>query len=124
MYLLKSIPSVKPEPVNKETKLEKWAQVGLLLAIIVALLPFLVLAGFNHPSGDNFCYTNVFNDPDITGVIDGIIDWRRRWNGRYFALFLMGGYFVSFDMIATYRYSYWRCSPAGGWLGITYCEGS
>ncbi len=90
--------------MNKETKLEKWAQAGLLLAIIVALLPFWALAGFNHPSGDNFCYTNVFNDPDITGVIDGVIDWRRRWNGRYFALFLMGNYFVPFDMIATYRY--------------------
>ena len=88
----------------KETKAEQWAQAGLLLAIIVALLPFWGLAGFNHPSGDNFCYTNVFNDPDIDGVIEGVIDWRRRWNGRYFALFLMGSYFVPFDMIATYRY--------------------
>jgi hypothetical protein len=75
-----------------------------LLAIIVALLPFLVLASFNHPSGDNFCYTNVFNDPDIGSVLDGVIDWRRRWNGRYFALFLMGVYFTAFDMIETYRY--------------------
>jgi len=104
MRLLNSVHSIESKSVTNETKIELWAQVILLAVIIVTLLPYWLLAGFNHPSGDNFCYTNVFNDADIDGVIDGVIDWRRRWNGRYFALFLMGSYFVNFDMIATYQY--------------------
>ena len=90
--------------MTRNSPVERLGQAALLLGIIVALLPFLLLAGFNHPSGDNFCYANVFNDPDISNILDGVSDWRRRWNGRYFALFVMGVYFTAFDMIETYNY--------------------
>lgn len=90
--------------MTNNSPVKRLAQIALLLGIIVTLLPFVLLAWFNHPSGDNFCYTNVFNDPDISTILDGVLDWRRRWNGRYFALFVMGVYFTGFDMIETYNY--------------------
>ena len=89
---------------NNPAFLELLAPWTVFFAIIASLSPFFLLGMFNHPSGDNFCYTNVFNDPDIDGVLEGVMDWRRRWNSRYFSLFLIGSWFVNLDMIKTYHY--------------------
>jgi len=77
---------------------------ALLIALGLALLPFLLLAEFNHPSGDNFCYAVSFLDPDFDGLLDVVGDWYRRWNARYFSVFLIGSYFTFFDMLSTYRW--------------------
>ncbi len=74
-----------------------------VVSVFAAFSPFIFLAFFNHPSVDDFCYTNFFNDPDIDSVLKGVMEKYRLWNARYFSVTLIGVFFRSLNLIEAYK---------------------
>ena len=74
------------------------------LLVFFAFFPFILLAFFNHPSADDFCYAVSFRDPDFKYFFSVVFDWYRRWNARYFSLTLLGAFYRYFDLIEAYKF--------------------
>ena len=73
------------------------------LLVFCTLIPFIVLAFFNHPSADDFCYAISFRDPDFKYFFSVVFDWYRRWNARYFSVTLIGVFSRYLDLIEAYK---------------------
>lgn len=61
-----------------------WLNAGLLIGSM-ALLPFIILAVFCHPSADDFWLTNLVI---AKGPWQAQVDIRQNWSGRYTSMFL------------------------------------
>jgi len=61
----------------------------MLLGIFaVTIVPFIVLSFYNHPSADDFCYTNQVSRLGFWGTQS---DLYMHWSGRYVSNFLLSG---------------------------------
>jgi hypothetical protein len=74
------------------------------LLVFATFSPYIVLAFFNHPSADDFCYAISFRDPDFKYFFSVVLDWYRRWNARYFSVTLIGAFSRYLDLIETYKF--------------------
>ncbi|WP_182412563.1 DUF6056 family protein [Adhaeribacter radiodurans] len=73
---------------------------GALLVLGLALLPFLLLAAFCHPSADDFWLTNLVI---AKGPWQAQLAIRQNWSGRYTAMFLGSFNPLVYRSIALYK---------------------
>ncbi|RDC62064.1 DUF6056 family protein [Adhaeribacter pallidiroseus] len=76
-----------------------WVNIGLLL-LSLAVLPFLILAAFCHPSADDFWLTNMVV---AKGAWQAQADIRQNWSGRYTSMFLGSFNPLVYDSLIGYK---------------------
>lgn len=74
--------------------------VFIFLVLALALLPFLGLAFYNHPSADDFCYTILVN---AKGFWESQIFHYFNWSGRYLATALLTVNPIEHSSLAFYK---------------------
>jgi Family of unknown function (DUF6056) len=72
----------------------------LVLVLAGALLPFLLLAAFCHPSGDDFWLTNIVREK---GIWQAQWEIRQTWSGRYTSMLLASINPLVFGSFAAYK---------------------
>ncbi len=76
---------------------------GALLVLSLALLPFLILAAYCHPSADDFWLTNMVI---AQGPWQAQADIRQNWSGRYTSMFL-----GSFNPLVYRSFTFYKILP-------------
>lgn len=76
-------------------------RVLLFAALTAAVVPFLLLTQYAHPSGDDFCYASAFGRGDFWSNVKGEY---LGWKGRYSAIVLTAAYHAMGGMLLTYNY--------------------
>ena len=79
----------------------KSGYIVLFLGLLFILLPFLILAGYNHPSADDFCYTNFVGS---LGFWDAQVEQYINWSGRFTATALIALQPVDIHDLTLYRH--------------------
>ncbi|MGV3503782.1 MAG: DUF6056 family protein [Adhaeribacter sp.] len=96
----------------------------LLLGLAALLLPFLLLAFYCHPSGDDFWLTNLVREK---GIWQAQWEIRQTWSGRYASMLLgafnplVFGSFTAYKVLAFVLLALLALALqyfAGGWLGL------
>lgn len=81
--------------IDRKLELNQTAQLFLL---IIAIIPFILLSYFNHPTDDDFHNAFSFRE---NGFVDGCVWLYHNWTGRYTSILLYGVFFdvQSFDKL-------------------------
>ena len=76
---------------------------GVLFLLFLALLPFVLLAAYCHPSADDFWLTNMVI---AKGPWQAQAEIRQNWSGRYTAML-----FGSFNPLVYYSFTFYKVLP-------------
>ncbi len=105
-------------PMTPVEKFEPLTRAGVAAAALM-VFPLIALIAFAAPQTDDFCFASTYHD---YGLLDGVTETWRAWNGRASATFLaMVPFAVSGEpdgMLAVYRIM--LLGFAGAWMAVAY----
>lgn len=86
--------------MNYKINTASFTTIFVLFIALYSVLPFLVLSAYNHPSADDFVYSNIFIEK---GFFAAQYSWYMTWSGRYTASTLLSLSPVSFYSFTGYK---------------------
>ncbi|WP_224997919.1 DUF6056 family protein [Cesiribacter sp. SM1] len=94
------VSSILIEPGNSTAKLRYKELFYALILVLPALLPFLLISQYNHPSADDFCYSHRSRDFGFWTFQEYLYT---TWTGRYGATALLSLSTIDPDSLLFYR---------------------